>query len=189
MGDDPIRSGIGRAVRAARTDAGLSMRALADACAVSQPFISAIEHGQSTPSIATLYRLAGVLGVEPSSLLPVREADEISVIRADEGERVPSSDRPGSAVGRVVLSDERRHLEVYDYVVEPDDDLEVWYEHPGEVVLLLRAGTLIVDLRGHESVELHAGDCLVHPGSIAHRWTLGGDAPVHIFLVITRQGT
>ena len=53
----------------------------------------------STPSIATLYRMAEVLGTEPSNLLPSHPTDDVDVIRADEGQLVPSSDRPGSAWG------------------------------------------------------------------------------------------
>ena len=38
-------------------------------CGLSQPFVSAVERGMSTPSIATLYRMAEVLETEPSALL------------------------------------------------------------------------------------------------------------------------
>ena len=31
---------------------------------------------------------------------------------------------------------------------------------------------------------LGPGDCLVHPGTIAHRWTVEGDDPVRLFLVV-----
>ena len=117
------------------------MRELAEQCGVSQPFISAVERGLSTPSISTLYRLAEVLDTEPAALLPVHRDDEVSVIRAGEGRRVPSSDRPNSAVGRVLL--ERRHAAPRDLRVRQrprDEDLDVWFEHPGDVVLHLLDG-------------------------------------------------
>jgi transcriptional regulator with XRE-family HTH domain len=184
---DPIRSAVGQAIRRARKDAGMSMRTLADQCGVSQPFISAIERGLSTPSIATLYRLAAVLGTEPAALLPIHGADEISVIRVDQGSWVPSSDRPGSAVGRVVMSDDTRHLEIYEYVITSADDLDVWYEHPGEVILHLLEGSLRVEFEGRPDVVLGPGDCVVHPGPIPHRWSLERDEPVRIFLTIVRR--
>jgi len=183
---DPLRLAVGHAIRRARRESGLSMRALALACGISQPFLSAVERGQSTPSIASLYRLAEVLGTEPATLLPAPSDGEISVIRAGEGRMVPSSDRPRSAVGRVVFSDPARHLEIYEYDAAPDDDLDVWFEHPGDSVLHLIAGTLRVDFEGRAPVELAAGDCLVHPGGIAHRWTVLGAAPIRLFIVIVR---
>lgn len=163
------------------------MRDFAARCGLSQPFVSAVERGMSTPSIATLYRMAEVLGTEPSALLPVRPTGGVELIRAHEGEMVPSSDRPGSAVGRVLLADPKRHLEIYEYVIEPADDLDVWYEHPGDVVLHLITGRLTVELSGSSPVELAAGDCLVHPGPIPHRWTVAGENQVRLFLVIARS--
>lgn len=184
---DAVRLAVGHAIRRARQASGLSMRALAMACGLSQPFLSAVERGLSTPSIATLYRLADVLGVSPADLLPA-PPDEISVVRADEGRLAPSSDRPGSAIGRVVFSDAARQLEIYEYRVDPADDLDVWYEHPGGSVLHLIDGALQVDFEGRPSMELGAGDCLVHPGSIAHRWSVIGADPIRLFLVIVRAG-
>jgi transcriptional regulator with XRE-family HTH domain len=184
---DPLRAAVGVAIRRARHASGLSMRDFANRCGLSQPFVSAVERGLSTPSIATLYRMADVLDTEPSTLLPTRPSGGVEVIRASDGELVPSSDRPGSAVGRVLLADPQRHLEIYEYRVGPGEDLDVWYEHPGDVVLHVIAGALTVELSGLPTVNLAAGDCLVHPGPIPHRWSVVGDADVHLFLVITRS--
>lgn len=184
---DPIRTGVGRAIRAARVDAGMSMRMLASRSGVSQPFISAVERGLSTPSISTLYRIAEELGTDPATLLPVHHADEISVIRADEGDLVPSSDRPGSAVGRVLLRDEIRQIEIYEYVATSDDDFDVWFQHPGDVMLHLIEGQLQVEFQDRGDVILNAGDCVVHPGSVAHKWTVKGDCAARIFLTIVRS--
>jgi transcriptional regulator with XRE-family HTH domain len=186
---DRIRSGVGHAIHSARTQARLSMRELAEQCGVSQPFISAVERGLSTPSISTLYRLAEVLDTEPAALLPVHRDDEVSVIRAGQGRLVPSSDRPNSAVGRVLLSDDTRHLEVYEYLTSSAEDLDVWFEHPGNVILHLLDGSVRLEFAGRPAVELGPGDCVVHPGPIPHRWTVTGDGPARIFLVVVRRQT
>lgn len=164
----------------------MSMRALAAACGLSQPFLSAVERGLSTPSIATLYRLADVLGTAPAELLPAPAGGDISVVRASDGRFVPSSDRPNSAIGRVVFSDSFRHLEVYEYVAAPEDDLDVWFEHPGDSVLHLIEGALRLEFESRPDQQLEAGDCIVYPGTIAHRWNVVGDVPVRLFLVIVR---
>jgi transcriptional regulator with XRE-family HTH domain len=183
---DPLRLAVGLAIRRARTEAGMSMRAVAMACGVSQPFLSAVERGWSTPSIATLYRLADVLGTAPAGLLPPPVDGDISVVRAGAGRMVPSSDRPRSAIGRVVFSDPSRHLEIYEYLADRSDDLDVWFEHPGDTVLHLIDGTLRVEFESRPAVVLSAGDCLVHPGTISHRWSVVGDTRVRLFLVIVR---
>jgi transcriptional regulator with XRE-family HTH domain len=183
---DPIRAAVGVSIRRARQASGMSMRDFATRCGLSQPFVSAVERGMSTPSIATLYRMAEVLGTEPSNLLPSHPTDVVDVIRVDDGQLVPSSDRPGSAIGRVLLADPGRRLEIYEYVIDAEDDLDVWYDHPGDVVLHLIEGRLRVELKGRPTVELDRGDCLVHPGAVPHRWSVVGTAPVRLFLVITR---
>jgi transcriptional regulator with XRE-family HTH domain len=183
---DPLSLALGRAIRAARDQAGMSMRALAMRCGVSQPFLSEVERGRSTPSIATLHRIAEALSLSPASLLPGPAADPVVVVRHHEGRRVPSSDRPRSAIGRVVFSDEDRHLEVYEYVTSAAEDLDVWFEHPGEKVLHLIEGRLAVEFDGRPPEHLGPGDCIVHPGTIAHRWVVEGDEPVRLFLVVVR---
>ena len=181
---DPLRAAVGVSIKRARHASGMSMRDFAARCGLSQPFVSAVERGMSTPSIATLYRMAEVLETEPSALLPSRPTGGVEIIRAGQGERVPSSDRPGSAVGRVLLADPDRHLEIYEYVIEADEDLDVWYEHPGTVVLHLIDGELLVMFAGLPTATLAAGDCLVHPGPVPHRWSVVGPGPVRLFLVI-----
>ena len=184
---DPLGRQLGRAIRSARETAGISMRALATRCGLSQPFLSAVERGLSMPSIATLYRIAEALEVPPSTLLPDEAHGDVQVIRAGDGPLVPSSERPGSAVGRLIVADEGQGLEVYEYVADAAADLDVWYAHAGRKVLHLIEGRLRVELEGHDDVVLDAGDCLVHTAHIPHRWTIEGDAPVRLFLVVLRD--
>ncbi len=162
------------------------MRTLASRCGVSQPFLSEVERGMSTPSIATLYRIAEALDVHPARLLPSAGPGDVHVVRAAEGRRVASSERPNSAVGRVVFSDDDLGLEVYEYITDAGEDLDVWFEHPGEKVLYVVEGALAVELDGRPTEHLRTGDCLVHPSSIAHRWTVEGSDVVRLFLVATR---
>ena len=184
---DPLGRELGRGIRRAREAAGISMRALATRSGLSQPFLSAVERGLSMPSIATLYRIADALEVAPSSLLPDEPDGDVQVIRAAEGPLVPSSEREHSAVGRLVLSDDGHGLEVYEYVTDAAADLDVWYAHDGRKVLHLIAGALRVELEGRDDVHLGPGDCLVHTARIPHRWSVEGDDPVRLFLVVVRD--
>jgi transcriptional regulator with XRE-family HTH domain len=184
---DPIRAAVGVSIRRARLASGMSMRDFATRSGLSQPFVSAVERGISTPSIATLYWMAEVLGMEPSNLLPSYPTGGVDVIRAGEGQLVPSSDRPGSAMGRVLLADPERRLEIYEYVIDAGDDLDVWYDHPGDVVLHLIEGRLRVEFASRPAVELGTGDSIVHPGAVPHRWSVIDAGPVRLFLVIIRR--
>ena len=40
---------------------------------------------------------------------------------------MPSSERADSAIGRLVFSDDGQGLEMYEYVADASDDLDVWF--------------------------------------------------------------
>ena len=63
----------------------------------------------------------------------------------------------------------------------------MWFEYAGEKVLYIVAGRLSVEFDGRPTEHLAPGDCIIHPGTIAHRWSVEGDQPVRLFLVITRR--
>ena len=64
---------IGQRLRQARTERRLTQAETAALAGISTVMISAIERGERRPGIATIYALAGALGVEPSRLLDKRE--------------------------------------------------------------------------------------------------------------------
>lgn len=59
-----VSAAVGQAIRRAREAAGLSMRALARSSEMSQPFLSQVEKGVTSPSLSSLYRLAHALRSE-----------------------------------------------------------------------------------------------------------------------------
>src|SRR5215813_496037 len=54
---------VGERLREHRTEAGMSLRALARDVGVSPSLISQIEHGKATPSVGTLYAIVSELGI------------------------------------------------------------------------------------------------------------------------------
>lgn len=60
---------LGRAIRAAREQRGLSLRELARRVEVSPSFVSQVELGKANPSVATLYALVAELGTTLDDLI------------------------------------------------------------------------------------------------------------------------
>jgi transcriptional regulator with XRE-family HTH domain len=60
---------LGAALRQSRLAKGLSQSALAERARVSRNFVAQIERGESTPTVATIARLAAALGVTVGELL------------------------------------------------------------------------------------------------------------------------
>jgi len=177
---------VGTAIRARRESAGLSMRALAGRSGVSQPFLSQIENGQASPSMVTLYRIAGALGCQPGELLPQAPSTSVLVVRAGEGALLPVGEVDNPAIGRMISRGDGRMMEVVEYRIAPGQYLDEWFQHEGENVVYLVSGQVTVELDGVGSWDLTPGDCVYHPGEVRHRWLLVGDAPAHVLLVVAR---
>ena len=77
-GKPPItpHAAYGRVLRKLRLAAGLSQEQLGLEAGVQRNFISLIETGQNQPTIGTLFKLAGALGVKPSKM--VAEAEKLA---------------------------------------------------------------------------------------------------------------
>jgi len=175
---------LGRRIRAARTAKKLSMRALAGAAEISQPFLSQIEGGRTMPSILTLFKLAKVLDISPSELLPANEEPEpIHVVRRGEGELVPVSESDDGAVSRIISSAATRGATVQEYRIARAPYVGEWFESDGENTIYLVSGSLTVELEDRGAWTLTAGDALSHPGALRNRWRIDGADPAVLLLV------
>ena len=67
--ENEVAVSVGCKLKAARSRRGMTMRTLADASGFSEGLISKIENGKAMPSLLTLVRLAGALGVTPAWVL------------------------------------------------------------------------------------------------------------------------
>jgi transcriptional regulator with XRE-family HTH domain len=66
---DQLAQAFGRVLRERRLGAGLSQEKLALEADVDRTFVSLLERGGRQPTLSTLWRLAGALGVAPSELI------------------------------------------------------------------------------------------------------------------------
>jgi transcriptional regulator with XRE-family HTH domain len=175
---------LGRAIREARTAKKLSMRALAAAAEISQPFLSQIESGGAMPSLVTLFRIAKVLDISPASLLPA-EADPavIHVSRGADAKRVPIAEVENAATTRILSNGTTN---VQEYLVEPGQYMGDWYESDGDLTVYVADGEITVEVEGHGSWDLGPGDAIAHPGHLRNRWVARGAAPVRIILVYAK---
>ncbi|WP_165362912.1 helix-turn-helix domain-containing protein [Promicromonospora panici] len=184
-GTADVRAAVGLAIRRAREAAGLSMRALARASEMSQPFLSQVEKGETSPSLSSLYRLAHALGLPPSQLMPAVSAPRgVSVLRRGEGRELAVSEAPGAAHGRLLSGGAGHLLEVVEYRVEPGADLGGWFESDGEMTVYVIDGEVEVTLEDEGSWRLGPGEAISHPADVRHRWAVVGAGTARILLSI-----
>lgn len=89
LGNAPIAPNValGRALRGLRQAAGLSQEQLGLEAGVQRNFISLIETGQNQPTINTIFKLAGALGIKASDLVA---AAELEAAPKPRSRRLPS---------------------------------------------------------------------------------------------------
>jgi transcriptional regulator with XRE-family HTH domain len=181
--DERIDSALGRVLREARRVRGLTLAQLAERAAVSQPHLSQMENGKASPSISTLYRLAGALGIPPQDLLPPSEAPELLVVRSGSVTPAPMSDRPGSARVHVLVGAPGRDLHADEVRADAGDDLGGWFEHDGEEFLYVLEGALALEVHGHDPVDLAVGDSAWFDSARPHRWSTASAGSLRVLVV------
>ena len=169
--DDAIAALVGERLRSARRARGVSLAALAAAAAVGKGSLSEIENGTRNPTLATLYSLAGALGVPLATLLAERIGTEV----ASEGVRAELLD---------VTEDVAQTVEVYRLRLDPGARRDSGAHGAGVTEhLLLVAGALRAGRVGEEAT-LAAGESATWVSDVAHRYEAVGDAGADAVLVI-----
>ncbi|MDV5860600.1 helix-turn-helix transcriptional regulator [Pseudomonas mendocina] len=67
---DKLAKALGDRIRMQRKACRISQDALALACSLDRSYVGRIERGEVNITVEKLYRIAGELACEPSSLLP-----------------------------------------------------------------------------------------------------------------------
>ena len=168
------RRELGAHIRRLRTDAGLTMGALADAAGVSQSLVSQVERGLAEPSLSTLRRFAAVLGTTvgalfvggPSEDAPVLRREAQLVVRRGAGKhlRMPGSD----VMYELLVPDLARKLEIIRAELHPGSRVPAEPSlHVGEEVIVCLRGE-VVCVYGDEEFVLHPGDAITWEPTVPH---------------------
>lgn len=168
---------IGEALVALRMVRGMSLREVCRGADLSPAALSAIERGQSSPTLATLHRILKSLGSDFASFF-ARRGEETSspVYRANEMARVTDSQRevvlafPRSAAIRFAMSKE----------TIPAGEIEVeWETHDCDVGgVIISGGPLVVEIAGIGHWEARKGDAFYIRAGQRHRGRNIGAGPL-----------
>ncbi|WP_296197033.1 XRE family transcriptional regulator [uncultured Microbacterium sp.] len=178
---------LGAAVREARKRLGLSVQALAEKAGVSFGLVSQLERGLGNPSLASIQRLAGALGIPTSQLLdepPVA----LAVVSAGSRYVMPQApDAPPAqrAVRELLTPRGESTLQLIRTTLPVGFTNEHSpFRHIGTETVTVERGVLIV-VRGDQRVEVTAGDTVTYGCSEAHWWANGGDEPTVVLGAVT----
>ena len=177
---------LGVRIKALRLERELQQRQLAEKAGLTPSMVSQIESGRLTPSLHTLGKLAGALGVTIAALFDGQPAGSIHITRKKEYPVVSfdgSSER-WSVLGaglfqgkiRAVVStlDARSTGMMTDKVVIKPGQMKLFYVLDGKVALHY----------GAERHVLETGDSALLDGGTAHGWENLGSRKAQALWVI-----
>jgi len=187
---EPLVRALGARVRRLRRARGLTLTRLAAAAGLSHPFLSKLERGLASPSMASLAQIARALGTSQLELLAGVDGDgdgeggagvpgrpETEIVRAGEG----AAGAYGLGRARLLVRGARRFQPM---VYEGDNaDPGEYFVHAEDEFLHVTCGVVRVDLGEHGTATLHPGDSLYLTGSVPHRWCAAEPGGYRLFVV------
>ncbi|MEY2343382.1 helix-turn-helix domain-containing protein, partial [Acidithiobacillus sp. IBUN Pt1247-S3] len=178
---------VSERIRQLREEQGCSVRKLAALAEISPSALSQIEAGLNSPSVATLDKICGALGVPIVAIFEGEEPESMPLLmRAGERRKVYSA---GSRATLEPLARglPRKTMRPLLMVLEPGGECG---EHPyssaqGEEFAFLVQGMATFE-QMDKLTELRAGDAIYYDPRQAHNWHNPNQAPATLLIVVAQ---
>ncbi|HKD34156.1 MAG TPA: XRE family transcriptional regulator [Gaiellaceae bacterium] len=174
---------VGERLRELRRFRRATLRTIADRSGLSESFLSQVERGRSSASIASLRRIADALGVSMADLFEPDGVPGPKVIRRQ--------DRPALAFGvlgkkSLLTPKPLHHLEVFVGELEVGGSTgEQPYVHgDSEELVVVISGSVQLELGG-ELFDLESGDSIDYRSSTPHRISNTGQEVAEVMWIIS----
>jgi transcriptional regulator with XRE-family HTH domain len=174
---------VGERLRALRQFRRCTLRVIAERSGLSESFLSQVERGRSSASIASLRRIAGALGVSMADLFEPSGVPGPRVLRQAE--------RPALSfgiLGRKMLLTPKplHHLEVFAGELEVGGSTgpQPYAHGDSEELFVVISGSVQLELGG-ELFELERGDSIDYRSSTPHRVSNSGQELAEVMWIIS----
>ena len=183
---------IGAKIKALRQQRKKTLQEVADDTGFSPALISQIENNNVSPPIATLSRIAKVLGVRVGYFFRDEGPEEAyEVVRRDERPSITRViSRSGTQHGYTyhALSHKKRNKIMEPFLLHVDPgmrDEENMYSHEGEEFLLLLEGEAELLLE-NERIVLYEGDSVYFESGLRHRLLSHGGSGARVLAILAK---
>jgi transcriptional regulator with XRE-family HTH domain len=175
---------VGARLRAIRHLRRATLKTVADRAGLSESFLSQVERGKASPSVASLTRIAGALGVQVADLFEAHTArSDPRVLRREHRPTLGFGNR-----ARKYLLTPRplENLEVFtaEFVPGGSTGDEPYTHGESEELVVVLSGRIQLQL-GERLFELEQGDSLDYLSSTPHRVANAGDDIAEVMWIIS----
>lgn len=174
---------VGECVRELRAQQGLSLRTLAARAGFSPSFVSQVERGQASPSIASLERLAQALGVALGDFFRPRT---MAVVTRAGDRPAPASAWSHAQIEVLGPTGPGHALAPLMITLAPGGQSGARpFSHGGDAFAIVFEGQVRLTL-GEQTWHLGQGDAATFSAETPHCWENSGSAPARIVMVSAR---
>ena len=174
---------LGQLLSAWRKRKELTLQQLAEGIGVTASYISQIEHGKVSPSLATLKKLANALDRKTVDFFIDELIDDPVVLSEDEWTAV-ALPRWDAHIRQMVRIAGNKVMQPFFTVIEPGGGTRDAYSHPGEEFGIVLEGELTLSV-GEDAYVVKAKSSFYYSSLIPHSWTNEGLEPCRVVWVIT----
>ncbi|HET7066910.1 MAG TPA: cupin domain-containing protein [Nocardioides sp.] len=179
---DPPDGEVGPRLRQLREQKGMSARRVAGLAGVSPAYLSRLENGRVSPTVATLARLVAAMGETMATLFSEPPGPDEVVVRRDARHLM----RSRGVLDSQVTPGWAQRLEILESLVEAGQgSSDSLHTHAGEEeCVLVLEGELDLYL-GSDRHRLLTGDSATFDSRTPHRWRNPSSEQARVLWVIT----
>jgi len=172
---------VGGRLREARKGRSLTLDDVAVAAGCTKSFVSAVERGETSPSIGSLHRICDVLGITMSALFENETTPDANVVRRAD---VKGTYFGGEGVINYVLSPrgERRVQVIETHIAPGGSPGPEFWSHAGDLVIATVLEGAVEFRFADRSTVLQAGDTIAYSPAEPHSWGNPDDAVAAVAL-------
>lgn len=178
--DLPAR--VGARLREARQLRRLSLRSLAKETSFSASFLSQVERGQVSPSLASLQKIAKELGLSLASLVADDELGSESVRVRRRGARALRSEWSLASVESLAHAPSELGFEPLAITLEPGGHTGSVGGSFGAGLAICLRGAVVMEAAGRRH-ELTAGDSATYGPNVEPTWSNPSDGVAEILVI------
>jgi len=172
---------VGKIIRSLRVEEKLSLRELSQLSGLSVNAISKIEMGESSPTVASLHKLAAGLQVPITDFFIHDIRTNAVFVKSNDTTVLHSNGLTIESLGSGLP---HQQLEPYKMIVSiGKDKISEPVAHSGEEFIYCLSGKIKFFI-GDESFIMEPGDQLLFKANRPHSWRNMGDEPAEVLLII-----
>lgn len=178
-----LESDIGQRIRSHRHSNHLTLKQLAEKVGCTDAYLSQIENGRVSPSIASLKRIASALQTKITDFF-VEGQDSDPVVLKPNQRIMLTLDRWNAEIQSLVVNPRNKRMHPFLTTIQPGGGSHGLYSHVGEEFGIVIKGELEIDLDG----TLHRvkkNESFYYNSSQPHSWTNPGSVDTVVVWVIS----